>query len=251
MRNRKKQEAGRRSGGGFCLQAWAEAVVLSVGTAYIFYRSLPGLVPGIAVGVYGYRAARRRAAEAEKLKKKKEFKALITAMQGSLEAGASMEHALTQAGADLEQTSGKRPAILSEVERMKQELQINVPFEKAFENFAVRMQISEITDFAEVLTAIRRSGGNAIRIIRETAEKISANISLDEEIGTMVAGKQMEQRIMTFMPAFILLFLQFSGDGFTDPLYESFFGVCFMTVALVCNVAADFLGKRIVRITAG
>ena len=62
----------------------------------------------------------------------------------------------------------------------------------------------------------------------------------------MVAARQLEQRIMTFMPAVIILLLRISSPGFMDMLFGNIFGVLIMSVAVALNILADFIGKRIV-----
>ena len=76
--------------------------------------------------------------------------------------------------------------------------------------------------------------------------KIVAGIELKEELSTMIAARQLEQKIMTFMPAGIILLLRLSSPGFMDMLYGSPMGIAVMSAAVGLNILADYIGKRIV-----
>lgn len=64
----------------------------------------------------------------------------------------------------------------------------------------------------------------------------------------MVASKKLEQQMMVFMPAVLILFLRVTSKGFLSPLYDTILGQIIMTVVLGINIFADYLGKRIVDI---
>ena len=113
---------------------------------------------------------------------------------------------------------------------------------------AEELDQSEIYDFVEIISTIKRTGGNAVRIIRNTVEKLTDEIELDAELEVMVAAKKYEQQIMVFMPALIVVFLRMTTDGFMAPLYGSPLGIIIMSVVLLINVGADLLGRRIVDI---
>ena len=104
----------------------------------------------------------------------------------------------------------------------------------------------EMKDFSVVVAQAAGTGGNMIRIIRDTAEKIVSGIELKEELSTMIAARQLEQKIMTFMPAGIILLLRLSSPGFMDMLYGSPMGIAVMSAAVGLNILADYIGKRIV-----
>ena len=222
------------------------ALAADIGVALIFYNSLFGLIPGLGAGVYVYGLARRRAAGKKKEKMTAQFRTLLLSMSGTLEAGYALENAIFSAGEDCRRVYGERCEIAEALDRMGQRMSYNMSFREALGEMSSDFSIEEIQDFAVVIAEASRTGGNMIRIIRDTAEKIVSGIELKEELGTMVAARQLEQRIMTFMPAVIILLLRISSPGFMDMLFGNIFGVLIMSVAVALNILADFIGKRIV-----
>ena len=99
-----------------------------------------------------------------------------------------------------------------------------------------------------MISTIKRTGGNAVKVIKDTVERIISDIELREELATIVAAKRLELMIMVYMPAVLSLFLRITNKGFLDPLYKSVPGIIIMTILMLSNIGADYLGRRIVDI---
>lgn len=224
------------------------AVIIAVGSAFVYYRSLLGLIPGVFAGIYAFHFARKRELEKHRQKMLTDFKNLIIAMESALEAGKSMENALIAATNDLKRMNSDSKDMINALEMVHKKLSLNVTLEEALKDFAKLMDLEEIYDFVMVISTIKRTGGNAIKVIRDTVQKIVEEIELREELDVMVAAKKLEQQVMVYMPATIILFLRTSNGDFLNPLYGNLLGILIMTVALITNVAADYLGKKIVAI---
>ena len=225
-----------------------KSVIAACLAALVFYNSIIGLLPGALLAVYVYKTEKKKYEEKLKRKHLLEFKNMINAMQASLEAGNSLERALISAGSDMQQLYGNKSLIVSEIKKIEKKLKLNIPLEKALYEMAERIDLSEIYDFVEIISTIKKSGGNAVRIIRNTVEKMTDEIELQAELEVMVAAKKFEQQIMVYMPSFIILFLRITNDGFLNPLYAGPLGIAIMSVILLINVGADYLGRRIVDI---
>ena len=225
-----------------------KSVIAACLAALVFYNSIIGLLPGALLAVYVYKTEKKKYEEKLKRKHLLEFKNMINAMQASLEAGNSPERALISAGSDMQQLYGNKSLIVSEIKKIEKKLKLNIPLEKALYEMAERIDLSEIYDFVEIISTIKKSGGNAVRIIRNTVEKMTDEIELQAELEVMVAAKRFEQQIMVYMPSFIILFLRITNDGFLNPLYAGPLGIAIMSVILLINVGADYLGRRIVDI---
>ena len=85
-------------------------------------------------------------------------------------------------------------------------------------------------------------------IIGRTSETIAGKTEVSREIATLIAGKKMEQRIMTIVPLGIILFLKLSSPSFLAPLYHNPLGVIIMTVCLAVYLVAVKLSGKIMRI---
>ena len=64
---------------------------------------------------------------------------------------------------------------------------------------------------------------------------------------TLTTAKQLEETIMSLIPAGIILYLNFAFDGFLDVLYTSVAGRVIMTACLLVYAAAVVLGWSMVR----
>ena len=108
--------------------------------------------------------------------------------------------------------------------------------------------LEEFYQFAQVISIAKKSGGNLIEITENTIEHLSQAIQTKEEIHTMIAAKQMEKKIMSVMPYFILLYVRIANPGYFDILYESFAGVLVAVISLLCLWIADIWAERVTEI---
>ena len=127
-------------------------------------------------------------------------------------------------------------------------LEVNQPIEVLMDKMALRLGVDEASQFAQVLWIIKRNGGNLIQIIKKSVEHMNQKIQVKEEILTMVSAKRMEQKIMSVMPFFILLYVRLMNPGYFQVLYDSPGGVILSTVCLIALVAAGMWAKKIVEI---
>lgn len=228
--------------------AIAVSIVGSLVIAFIFFGHLWGIIPGGLAGIYIYKVM------VENLRRKKrqellgQFKAMLIAMQSALEAGNSMERSLKEAAEEMRQLYGDKSRIFRELVIIDKKLRLNISLEEALKEFADRVDIKEIYDFVEVISAVKKTGGNAIKIIKDTVNRIVEVIELGAELEVIVASKKLEQQLMVITPAVVILFLRVTSKGFLSPLYDTILGQIIMTVVLGINVFADYLGKRIVDI---
>ena len=98
---------------------------------------------------------------------------------------------------------------------------------------------------AHVRGSIRKTGGNTIRIMRESVRTISERIDVENDIAAIIAGKRLEQKIMVLMPFVIIFYTRLTMGRFMSTLYEGAAGRIFMTVMLGIVLIADRVGKRI------
>lgn len=94
----------------------------------------------------------------------------------------------------------------------------------------------------------KRSGGDMLAIIKDTAGQISDKIDVKREIDTILAAKQYEFRVMSAVPYVIIGYMSFSFPEFMDSLYGNAAGTGVMTVCLMVYIGAYYLGLRIIRI---
>ena len=94
----------------------------------------------------------------------------------------------------------------------------------------------------------RRSGGNMIGIIRNTAGQIRDKLEVRAEIETMLAARKYEFKVMAVIPFVMIAYMKFSFPEFMTILYGNPTGIGVMTACLAIYFGAYLLGEKIVNI---
>ena len=213
---------------------------------FLFYNRLWGLIPGIPAGIYVAFQVRRAAFQRSIRKKRETFRRLLLAMETGLEAGYSLENALFVAVEDMGRICRSNSEMGIMLENLRKKVKIGSPVWQAIFQMGEEEGIEEAHEFAEVLAIQQRTGGNMIRTMRNTVDKIQSGIEVQQEIDAVIAEKRLEQRIMTLMPGMILCYMRLMNASYMKPLYTTAVGVLVMTAALGMNILGDFLGSKIV-----
>ena len=215
---------------------------------YLFYDSFKLFFICLPFFVMDYKEMKK-----EKMKKRKreltlQFKAMMEALVTSLTAGYSLERAFLDAKRDLSLVYDDDAVIFTELSAIISGLKVNIPIEKLLMDFGVRSGVEDIENFANVVSAAKKSGGNLIRIIEKTVRSISDKISVEEEMETIISAKKLEEKIMMVMPYGILLYLRLSNGDFLNVLYHNLFGILLMTVFLSGVYLANVWASKIMDI---
>ena len=207
-------------------------ILLTAGIAFLFYRSVWGLLAGAAVIPVYMRQRRRQWAEKRNRRLQRQFVSCMQMVSGSLNAGFSMENAWKQAEKDLIRLYGAEAEICREMRLMNQRAAMNEPLEQILWDFALKSQVEDISNFAEVFRYARRSGGNLTEIIRNCVKQMQEKTEVLAEIENAVASRKMEQRMMNILLPGILLFVTVSSPSYVNTLYHNGPGILVMSVCL-------------------
>lgn len=257
MRQREEQEKGSRKVYDyrvyhFCGKDWMEyglrQLIKSVVICYLFYDSCKAAVLILPFAFIDYHNMWERKREEQKHRLTLQFKAMIEALVTSLNAGYSLEHAFQDAKKDLALLYNRQEFIFKELDAILSGLKMNIPLERLLKDFGERSDIDDINNFANVIMAAKRSGGNLIRIIQKTVNSIADKIAVEEEIKTLIAAKVLEEHIMMVMPYGIIFYLRVSNGEFLEVLYHNALGVMLMTLFLIMIYAADIWASKIMEI---
>jgi tight adherence protein B len=242
MTGRSKKTVGLKITPSVILSGMAGCLVVT----FLFYNRLWGLIPGIPAGIYIAAQVKRAEYQRGIRKRRETFRRLLLSMETGLEAGYSLENALFTAVEDMGKIyrSGSEMRIM--LENLRKKVKIGCPVWQAIQQMGLEEGIEEAEEFAEVLAIQQRTGGNMIRTMRNTVDKIQSGIEVQQEIDAAIAEKRLEQRIMTLMPGMILIYMRLMNASYMKPLYTTAAGVLVMTAALGLNILGDFLGSRIV-----
>lgn len=225
-----------------------QSILLCAMVDYLFYQSLwliPFLLP---VPFLFLRMKRKELIQERRKKLNYQFKDALNALSVAVQAGYSVENAVSACARDLERLYQKEDDIIEEIHYIESQQKVSVPVEELFLDLGERCQIEDIENFASVFYTAKRTGGDMEHVIQKVARMLGDKIDVKKEIETTIAAKKSEQMIMSLMPAGIILYLQLSSPGFLNVLYGNPFGVCAMTVCLGIYGTAYWLGRRIVNI---
>lgn len=214
---------------------------------YIFYRSIIFLCILAPLAMIVPLWMKKQLCRKRKDALAAQFKDGILALSSALQTGYSAENAWREAWQEMICIYGADAYISKEFGDMVKAISVNETPEQLLEEFAARSGISEIQSFAQVFRLAKRSSGDLVTIIDSTSRTLSEKLRVREEIVTLTTAKQLEQTIMSFFPAGIILYLSVAFDGFLDVLYEGLFGRVVMTICLLIYVGAVLLGRHMVQ----
>lgn len=178
-----------------------------------------------------------------------EFQESALLLAASLSAGYSIENAFSVSIRELELLYGTEGLMLMEMRRMEAQIRNNISAEQVLMEFGQRSNVEDIKNFAQVFAAARRSGGQLAEILRNTAQVLREKARMHEEIQTMTASRQLEQRIMNLLPFFLIWYMELTSPGFLDLMYETILGRMVMSVCLLIYLTAFLAAERILDIS--
>lgn len=186
-----------------------------------------------------------------RLRKKRlnyQFKDALNAMQVGISAGYSLDNTIREARRDLERLYGQKADMVREFAYIEKQLGHSVPLEELLYDLGIRSRVEEILNFTDVLIQAKKRGGNMRVILNRCISSIEERIQVKKEIDTILASRKMEQKIMSFIPLGIILYMQLTSPEFLGVLYGNPLGICVMTVCLLLYIAAFQWGVRLTQI---
>lgn len=216
--------------------------------SFTFYRSLAVFFVMLPVCFLYPRYEKRRLRDKRRQELAVQFKESMVALASALSAGYSMENALAVSRSELAALYGEEGLIVREFSYMIQQVRMNRSIERALDEFGDRAGLDDIRNFAEIFMVAKRSGGDLGGIMRHTAEVIRDKMQVKEEIRTMTASRQFEQKVMNLIPFFIVFYVEGASPGFFGQMYGTMAGRVLMSGCMVVYLAAIWLADRILRI---
>jgi tight adherence protein B len=225
----------------------AGAVIFTAG--YIFYRSIVLSLLLIPLALIYPRFRTKDIIKKRKNELNLQFREALYSIASSLSAGKSIESAFKDAQKELSiQYPDAGTYIIMELEQINKRLEMNETIEEALADFATRSHLEDILNFADVFTICKRTGGNLVQVVRNTAEIISEKSEVRQEINVLLTEKRLEHKILNLMPLFIVLMLSTSAEEFMAPVFNEPIGRAAMTFSLMLFTAAYFISRKIMDI---
>lgn len=238
-----------------CQMTW-DARIWCVGRAllicaclnYFCYRSwwaIPVLLP---LGVYSIWQCRKDLIKKNKQQMNYQFGAALQSLDTAVRAGYSMENAVRECRKDLQRIYGSNSDLVRELAYMETQMEVGISVETLFLDLGERSHLEDIRNFGEVFSIAKRTGGNLAQILEHTSRVLGEKIRIKQEIDVSIAGKRMEQTIMSLVPGAMILYMQISSGSFLNVLYHNTAGVVVMTGCLAVYLFGWRMGKKIVDI---
>lgn len=177
-----------------------------------------------------------------------EFKEMINFVASGLNAGYSMENAFRNARKDIRLIYPSGSYIEEELKIIVRGIDNSIPIERLISDFADRCGLEDVYNFSEVIKVAKKTGGDTIKIIGKTVENISDKIGVAKEIDTLMAGKVLEQKIMSIMPFLIVLYIRLSNGSYMSVLYHNPMGIGVMAVCLILTLVTNMWAKKLIAI---
>lgn len=220
--------------------------VLAIGK--LFYGSLIAgiILQPLTVPIFLLR--KNKLLEKKREQMERQFKDMLVSLSDALGTGYSMENAIKEGYRDLVNIYGHDAYVCEELRLVISRIKLNVSVEKAIEEFANRINLENAKMFSQIFSVAKRTGGSLRDIIKDVTDDIVLRQTVTEEIIVTISEKKMEQKIMTIIPLFLIVYVNISSAGFLDVMYDTLMGRVVMTVCLGAYVAAYFWSEKIMTI---
>lgn len=215
---------------------------------YFFYRNIFAvclLSPGVILYM---RNKKEELCRKRKSQLAVQFKDALHSVNGSLQAGYSLENAFCEACKDMTEYHGADSVIARELSGIKTGIRNNQVLENLIEDLAERSGMEDIHDFAGVLRIGKSSGGNLNAVFENSIAVIEEKLTVKQEIATLISSKKLESLIMCIIPFFIIFYVDITSKGYFDVMYTSAAGRVIMTICLVVYLTAYRLSQKIMEI---
>ncbi len=227
---------------------FAEGAVLVMLLAEAFYGNVLAAIVLLPFIPWFVKRKKLQCQKADEQELKRGFKECLLLIMASVNVGYSLENAWKSSLGELKKLLGPDHTMVRRLSEIVARLNMNENIETVLDDFARDSHIEEARSFCEVIRFAKRSGGNYRKIINRSVVQIGEKIDTEAEINTLIAGKKLEQRIMSFMPLGICLYLKVGNAGYLDALYGNLIGILIMTACLVVYGVAFAMAERIVDI---
>lgn len=226
-----------------------ELVVIIVGK--LFYGSFIAGVIISPLSMLIYKERKKQIIQRKTRQLEIQFKDMLISVSDALKVGYSFENAIRECYRDMCSIYGVDSVICGEIKIMISQIKLNIRTQEVVDNFAKRVDLKNAKLFSQIFQVAKSTGGNMTEIIKSVTDDIVLKETTRDEITASVTEKRIEQRIMSVIPIFIILYITITTPGFLDVMYASVLGKLIMTGCIVAYVMAYLWGERIIQNVMG
>lgn len=206
-------------------------------TGYVFYHSLLVSVLLCLLSAAGIPYYRRLLTDRRKNLMRLQFKDMLYSVASSVTAGRHLPEAIEESESAVSLIHGADSILAQEIRSMVRQMkEANASDEKVLADLALRTDIWEICEFADVCLTCRKTGGDLAKMIGRAVTLLSENIEIQREKEVLMVQKKMESRILAAMPLMVAGLINLSSSDYLDVMYTTATGRILMTGALFGTV---------------
>ncbi|MET3846376.1 tight adherence protein B [Paenibacillus sp. OAE614] len=206
--------------------------LLCFGIGYLFYHQWLVAIIMASGGWIVPRFWRAHLLERRRTAMNLHFKQALYSLSSSLSAGKSVENGFREAIQDLRMLDpDAENDLITELGIICARMEYGEPVEDALNDFSRRAAMEDITNFADVFTTCKRTGGDLVEVVRHTSTVIGEKLDIKQEISVMIAQKKFESRALLAAPILMLMFMNFTAGDYMQSLYSGM-GIVISTGAL-------------------
>jgi tight adherence protein B len=177
-----------------------------------------------------------------------QFKEALLALSSLLSAGRSVENAVMSLENDLVLLIGdSRSDLMMELKVITNRMTNGETLEAGLHDFAIRSDLEEVRNFADVIMICKRAGGDLVEVVRRTSQLIGEKLEIELEVTVLLSQKKFESRIMMGMPFAFVGILGFMAADYMQPLHEGL-GIVLLTACLLMLLLCSWWMFRIMDI---
>lgn len=216
--------------------------------AWLFYDTFLAAVFFLPVFPKAMKHRKEKSEQKRRSEGEIQFRDFLQSLSASMHAGYAVENALREAYHELSELYGRNAFIPRELDRMLHQMHLNRAVEEVLEEFGERCGFEDARSFAAIFKTAKRSSGNLVSIMQNTAETIGKKLETQREIRSLVQEKRYEQGIMNIMPLAMILYLRMGNGELMGLLYTSLAGRLIMSICLGIYAIAYSMAEKIVDI---
>lgn len=176
-----------------------------------------------------------------------QFRDVLYSVSASVNTGRSLEEALHEAYDPVVLIYGEKCHMAGELFRINLIIEeTNCSAEPLLKDLAKRCHIDEISEFVDVCTTCRRTGGDIGALIGKASSIITQNLELAREKHVLLSQKQLESRLLALMPPLIIFFINMSSSDYLTLMYTTLEGRLIMSASLVCTLGSFLWSFRLI-----
>ena len=214
-------------------------------SGFIFFNSIFLCLVLTILSVFYPQIVRKAEIEKKKDLLTLQFRDALFYISNSISIGRSLTSAFQDAPQELS-TLYPDPdtLIIQELQIIKTQTEANVPIARALKQFAEKVNIELIHQFAEIISICHTTGGNLTEAIKNTNTVIIDKINMQNELKVLTASQNLNIKILLLVPYGIVLLLRSASFEYITPLYTPL-GNLIVCVALALILCAYLVGKKI------